>query len=174
MRFAIHTLVKNTEPDVLLDSTLINYGKMKSAERYFDRVPKFLVRRYCGYERKEEMKKCMCIGFQRELAFAETIESNLLKHNYEMGKFLALPFINFGLQLKSTERAKLDYPRDGYILRRRNVKKSYFSRKLLFENIFLQKAAIDCVETMLENIPGADAPFLSKKTFVLEYLSNLY
>jgi hypothetical protein len=50
----------------------------------------------------------------------------------------------------------MDYPRDGFILKKR------------------AKAAIDCVESLLEKLPPADAPFISKTTFVLEYLSNLY
>lgn len=46
MKYSIHTLIKNAEPDVLLESSLINYGKLKTAERYFDRIPRFLVQLY--------------------------------------------------------------------------------------------------------------------------------
>lgn len=43
MRYVMHTLLKNCEPEILLDTTLVNYTKLKSTVRNFEKVPKFLV-----------------------------------------------------------------------------------------------------------------------------------
>ncbi|KAL4441783.1 hypothetical protein ABPG74_008780 [Tetrahymena malaccensis] len=134
LRYTIHTLIKNTQPDQLIEATLLNYSKIKNTERYFDKIPQFL----------------------DDLSLAEILESNLLKHNYEMTKFISLPIINFGLNLKGQERVKLDFPRDNFTLKRR------------------YKAAIDCIESLLENLPNSDAPYLNNKNFVLDYISNIY
>lgn len=38
-----------------------------------------------------------------------------------MTKFISLPLINFGLNLRSTERVQLEYPKDGFTLKKRHV-----------------------------------------------------
>ena len=39
----MHSLLKNVDHFLLIDAIMINYPKLKSVERAFDRLPRFLV-----------------------------------------------------------------------------------------------------------------------------------